>query len=118
MSHNDISFNSLFAMTNSSYRLAYPQIATDMAQKVLQPPELAFQQNSGQIPEIKIQLMRLEEINEGRPQDYRQALANVYATLSAKDHTRLIYLLEGAKGKVTLYLGVAVNKREELSCKS
>ena len=82
------------------------QAESGLAQQVLQLPELALQKGVGQ--SFTVQLMRLDEINEGQPQAYRQALANVYATLSTEEPTRLLYLLEGDGGKVSLYMGAAV----------
>ena len=82
------------------------QVESGLAQQVLQLPELALQKGVGQ--SFTVQLMRLDEINEGQPQAYRQALANVYATLSTEEPTRLLYLLEGDGGKVSLYMGAAV----------
>ena len=42
-----------------------------------------------------LRLIRLDEINEEGHQAYRQALANVYATLDANQPVRLLYLLDG-----------------------
>lgn len=54
----------------------------------------------------KLRLMRLDEINEGKPSAYRSALANVYATLDADDSTSFLYLLDGGPDGVALYFGV------------
>ena len=82
----------------------------DLAQEVLQLPELHLQHDIAMASNV--QLMRLDEINEGRPQAYRKALASVYATLNTEKPTRLIYLLEGDRGKVALYMGAAVAQQE------
>ncbi len=54
-------------------------------------------------------LIRLDEINEERHQAYRQALANVYASLDASQPVRLLYLLDGGPNGVHLYFGVVAD---------
>ena len=58
-------------------------------------------------PSPQVRLIRLDEINEERHQAYRQALANVYATLDPNQPVRLLYLLDGGPTGVNLYFGVA-----------
>lgn len=53
-----------------------------------------------------VRLIRLDEINEERHHAYRQALANVYATLDPNQAVRLLYLLDGGPAGVNLYFGV------------
>ncbi len=57
-------------------------------------------------PSPQVRLIRLDEINEERHQAYRQALANVYATLDPDQPVRLLYLLDGGPTGVNLYFGV------------
>lgn len=57
-------------------------------------------------PGPRVRLIRLDEINEERHQAYRQALANVYATLDPEQPVRLLYLLDGGPTGVNLYFGV------------
>lgn len=56
-----------------------------------------------------LRLIRLDEINEEGHQAYRQALANVYATLDANQPVRLLYLLDGGPNGVNLYFGVVAD---------
>lgn len=56
-----------------------------------------------------VRLIRLDEINEEGHQAYRQALANVYATLDASQPVRLLYLLDGGPNGVNLYFGVVAD---------
>ncbi|WP_022653879.1 ATPase [Aquaspirillum serpens] len=51
-------------------------------------------------------LIRVDEINEEGHQAYRQALANVYATLDSQQAVRFLYLLCGSASGVELYFGV------------
>lgn len=51
-------------------------------------------------------LIRVDEINEEGHQAYRQALANVYATLDAAQAVRFLYVLCGSASGVELYFGV------------
>ena len=53
-----------------------------------------------------LRLIRLDEINEEKHQTYRQALANVYSTLSTEQDIRLLYILVGHSTGVELYFGV------------
>ena len=73
-----------------------------------QMPALRFgvpmAQNSPQL-----RLIRLDEINEEGHQAYRQALANVYASLDASQPVRLLYLLDGGPNGVHLYFGVVAD---------
>lgn len=57
-------------------------------------------------PSPQVRLIRLDEINEERHQAYRQALANVYATLDPDQPVRLLYLLDGGPTGINLYFGV------------
>ena len=59
-----------------------------------------------------LRLIRLEEINEERHQAYRQALANVYASLDPDQAARLFYLLDGGPTGVTLYFGVVASAEQ------
>jgi hypothetical protein len=52
------------------------------------------------------QLIRVREIFEGEAGGYRQALANVYATLDAGSSVRLVYMIEGGPEGIELYFGV------------
>ena len=56
-----------------------------------------------------VRLIRLDEINEEGHQAYRQALANVYATLDPNQPVRLLYLLDGGATGINLYLGVVAD---------
>ena len=57
-------------------------------------------------PAPHVRLIRLDEINEEGHQAYRQALANVYASLDSEQPVRLLYLLDGGPTGVNLYFGV------------
>ncbi len=57
-------------------------------------------------PASQVRLFRLDEINDERHQAYRQALANVYASMDSEQPVRLLYLLEGGPTGVNLYFGV------------
>jgi hypothetical protein len=59
-----------------------------------------------------VRLIRLVEINEEKHQAYRQALANVYATLDPEQNSRLLYLLEGSSKGMELYFGVAAVSKD------
>lgn len=69
-----------------------------------QYPPLQFGNPVIQAPQLR--LIRLDEINEERHHAYRQALANVYATLDPDQPVHLLYLLEGGPTGVNLYFGV------------
>ena len=56
-----------------------------------------------------VRLIRLDEINDERHQAYRQALANVYASLDSEQPVRLLYLLDGGPTGVNLYFGVVAD---------
>ena len=58
-----------------------------------------------------VRLIRLDEINEEGHQAYRQALANVYATLDPQQPVRLLYVLDGSASGVSLYYGVASDQQ-------
>lgn len=62
------------------------------------------------LPDIR--LIRLDEINEEGHQAYRQALANVYASLDATKPVRLLYVLDGNPSGVKLYFGVIADTPE------
>lgn len=59
-----------------------------------------------EMPQPKLRLMRLDEINDGTASTYRSALANVYATLDADDGTSFLYLLDGGPEGVSLHFGI------------
>ncbi|MDP3230677.1 MAG: hypothetical protein Q8N13_22255 [Acidovorax sp.] len=73
-----------------------------------QMPALRFATPVAQ-PSPEVRLIRLDEINEERHQAYRQALANVYATLDHDQPVRLLYLLDGGPTGVNLYFGVVAD---------
>lgn len=60
---------------------------------------------------LDVRLIRLDEINEEGHQAYRQALANVYATLDPQQPVRLLYVLDGSASGVSLYYGVASDQQ-------
>lgn len=70
-----------------------------------QTPALRFGVPMAQ-PAPHVRLIRLDEINEEGHQAYRQALANVYASLDPEQPVRLLYLLDGGPTGVNLYFGV------------
>lgn len=67
-------------------------------------PALSF--NAPVMSEPAVRLIRLDEINEEKHQAYRQALANVYATLDSEQNIRFLYLLDGSPRGIALYFGV------------
>ncbi len=71
--------------------------------KSLSAPVLA------QIPSLlpNLRLMRVEEINDEKTCAYRNALANVYATLEYEQGVQFIYLLDCSLEGVSLYFGVS-----------
>lgn len=75
---------------------------------LVQPPALQFGA-SAQVQPPDLRLIRLDEINEEGHQAYRQALANVYASLNPSDPVRLLYLLDGGPHGVALYFGVTTD---------
>lgn len=62
----------------------------------------------------RVSLICLDEINEEGHQAYRQALANVYASLDASQPVRLLYLLDGGPNGVHLYFGVVTDDDVQL----
>jgi hypothetical protein len=80
-------------------------VGSDLLQdiKSLSVPALA------QIPLLlpNIRLMRVEEINDEKSCAYRNALANVYATLEFEQGVQFIYLLDCGLEGVSLYFGVS-----------
>lgn len=76
--------------------------------QLINPPEFQFLNQT--LAEAEINLIRLDEINEEEHQAYRQSLANVFATLEAKEKVRLIYVLDGSASGVSLYYGLAKDK--------
>ena len=56
--------------------------------------------------DLRVRLVRLDEINEEKPSAYRNALANVYAALDSEDCTRFLYLLDAGPEGISLYFGV------------
>ena len=71
--------------------------------KSLSAPALA------QIPLLlpNLRLMRVEEINDEKTSAYRNALANVYATLEYEQGIQFVYLLDCSLDGVSLYFGVS-----------
>lgn len=84
---------------------------TDWGQFLMQPLRLHLNTAVATMPDTKpaVRLIRLDEINEEGHQAYRQALANVYATLDASQPVRLLYLLDGGPSGVNLYFGVVAD---------
>ena len=86
---------------------------TEWSQQLIQPLSLHWsaalpaEQRGAEMPAVR--LIRLDEINEEGHQAYRQALANVYATLDASQPVRLLYLLDGGPNGVHLYFGVVAD---------
>ena len=86
---------------------------TAWSQQLIQPLNLQWsaalpaEQRGAEMPAVR--LIRLDEINEEGHQAYRQALANVYATLDASQPVRLLYLLDGGPNGVHLYFGVVAD---------
>ena len=70
-------------------------------------PELKLSGASGNIKSAH--LIRLDEINAEGHQAYRQALANVYATLDPNQAARLVYLLDSSHTGVSLYFGMVAD---------
>lgn len=81
--------------------------SNDWFQSLVQPPSLSFGLPAETRPWVR--LIRLDEINEERHQAYRQALANVYATLDPTQSVRLLYVLDGGPDGVALYFGVVAD---------
>ena len=79
-------------------------------QSLIQPPALSLGSSLPTDPFVR--LIRLDEINEEKHQAYRQALANVYATLDPEQDVRIIYLLDGSPRGVALYFGVVATSLE------
>lgn len=77
-------------------------------QFLTQTPALRFGVPMAQ-PNPHVRLIRLDEINEEHHQAYRQALANVYASLDSDQPVRLLYLLDGGPTGVNLYFGVVAD---------
>lgn len=82
----------------------------DWLQSLIQQPTFSFSPPAAEQPRVR--LIRLDEINEERHQAYRQALANVYASLDPAQPVRLLYLLDGSPSGVTLYYGVTADSVE------
>lgn len=83
----------------------------DWSQFTAQPPSLRLGEPAVATTDTKpsVRLIRLDEINEEGHQAYRQALANVYATLDPAEPVRLLYLLDGGPTGVNLYFGVVAD---------
>lgn len=60
-------------------------------------------------PPIDYQLMHLTEIGEGKPEAYRQAMANVISCLNDQACS-IIYIIAGGPAGVELYLGIAARQ--------
>lgn len=74
------------------------------------PPQPRFE--AAPSAQEKVYLIRLDEINEEKPLAYRQALANVFAAVTSEQRVRLLYVLEGKPGGLSLYFGVVTTDRE------
>ena len=59
--------------------------------------------------DLKFHLFRLDEISEDKPKAYRQAIANVFASLNTTN-CACLYILSGQPQGIDLYIGVASNK--------
>lgn len=100
-------------MKQPSKRLSLMATPTpiDWSQFVTKPPTIRLGEpalaKAGTKPSVR--LIRLDEINEEGHQAYRQALANVYATLDPAEPVRLLYLLDGGPTGVNLYFGVVAD---------
>ncbi|TVL55340.1 ATPase [Shewanella algae] len=57
-------------------------------------------------PVLSLRLMKVIEINDEKSSSYRQALANVYATLKHDEGLQYLYILDCGLDGVSLYLGV------------
>lgn len=79
----------------------------DWLQDLIQPPALSF--SPARISQPQVRLIRLDEINDEGHQAYRQALANVFASLDPNVPVRLVYLLDGSPSGVALYYGVTTD---------
>ncbi len=95
--------------TRNTFPIAM-QAPNDWFQSLVQPPILSFGLPAETRPAVR--LIRLDEINEERHQAYRQALANVYATLDPAQNVRLLYVLDGGPDGVALYFGLAADAGE------
>lgn len=84
-----------------------PQTEDRWLQTLSQPPTLKFEGVAAELAQVN--LIRLDEINEEGHQAYRQALANVYASLDASQPLRLLYILDGSPTGTDLYFGVIAN---------
>ena len=92
----------------SSRSLPSLQLSQDQwLHSLVQPPALQFGAPAQVQPALR--LIRLDEINEEGHQAYRQALANVYASLNPSDPVRLLYLLDGSPQGIALYFGVVAD---------
>lgn len=87
------------------------QTGPDALAALTQTPSFQFSLQAVQAaPQVR--LIRLDEINEEAHQAYRQALANVYASMDATQPVRLLYLLDGGPTGVNLYFGVVADSAE------
>lgn len=104
-------------MTSVSHSITTSlQQHTDWSQRLVQPLEISWD-TAAALPDVAmpaVRLIRLDEINEEGHQAYRQALANVYATLDANQPVRLLYLLNGGPNGVHLYFGVVSDNDDHL----
>lgn len=97
-------------MTNEMPLLALPAQANVLLNSFLQAPAISFSAPATVKPTTR--LIRLDEINEEGHHAYRQALANVYASLDPAEPVRLLYLLDGGPGDANLYFGVTAEAND------
>lgn len=91
-----------------------PTVQDGWLKHLIETPALSFSVPSkSETLSTQARLIRLDEINEEGHQAYRQALANVYATLDAKQNVRLLYMIDGSPSGVALYFGVVAESNGE-----
>ncbi len=73
------------------------------------PPVPSFVNLPAEKPRLR--LVRVDEIAEENPSAYRNALANVYASINSEDHAQFLYVIEGRPGGVAMYFGVLENTK-------
>ncbi len=71
------------------------------------PPEPHFANLPAESPRLR--LVRVDEIAEENPSAYRNALANVYASIDGEENVQFLYVIEGRPGGVVMYFGVMEN---------
>lgn len=101
-------------MNTLTKQAVLPTLQAGWLKHLIETPALSFSVPSKPaIPTTQARLIRLDEINEEGHQAYRQALANVYATLDAKQNVRLLYMIDGSPSGVALYFGVVAETNGE-----